>query len=124
MRSLYLHRKYTKEDLQARFGQATGIWLHSICRGIDFTDGQSFFETAVHVLGNVNNLLITSRATVTRCSDVSKSMMTAKSFCPPVRDMTTIAYWLNILATELFVRLQSDFKFHARWPKCFSVGFK
>lgn len=28
------------EELQSKFGQATGIWLYNICRGIDFEDGQ------------------------------------------------------------------------------------
>ncbi|RUP52118.1 LOW QUALITY PROTEIN: hypothetical protein BC936DRAFT_141014 [Jimgerdemannia flammicorona] len=90
--------KYPKEELQSKFGQATGIWLHNICRGIDFED-------------------VTIR-------NIPKSMMAAKSFRPPVRDMATLEHWLNVLAAEVFTRIQFDFETHARWPKTMGIHFR
>ncbi|KAG9284815.1 hypothetical protein G9A89_003738 [Geosiphon pyriformis] len=90
--------KFTVEELQAKFGMSTGVWLFNISRGID-TEG------------------VVQRNT-------TKSMMASKSFRPPIKTLANVEHWMNILATELYTRVIDDYELNQRWPRTLVMHFK
>ncbi|CAG8614410.1 5311_t:CDS:2 [Paraglomus brasilianum] len=90
--------KFSVDELQAKFGRVTGAWLFGICRGIDS-------EEVVH-------------------RNVAKSMMAAKSFRPPVKNLQQIQHWATILGTELYTRVIDDFELNQRWPKNLVIHYR
>eukprot|EP00128_Syssomonas_multiformis_P001727 Colp12_sorted_trinity150504_noHs@21270 len=52
-----------------------------------------------------------------------KSMLAAKSF-NPVREMSEIKFWLQILASELVARMETDYEETGREPKTFTVHYR
>ncbi|CAJ0858829.1 14634_t:CDS:10 [Entrophospora sp. SA101] len=89
---------YSVSELQAKFGMAYGIWLYNICRGVD------------------------SEEVVQR--NISKSMMAAKSFKPPLKSLSQVVHWCNILSSELYKRLLDDYEINNRWPKTLTIQYK
>ncbi|CAH1761271.1 7334_t:CDS:10 [Entrophospora sp. SA101] len=61
---------YSVSELQAKFGMENGIWLYNICRGVD---GEEVVQR-----------------------NISKSMMAAKSFKPPLKNFSQIEHWYNL----------------------------
>ncbi|CAJ0747410.1 10324_t:CDS:2 [Entrophospora sp. SA101] len=82
---------YSVSELQAKFGMENGIWLYNICRGVD---GEEVVQR-----------------------NISKSMMAAKSFKPPLKNFSQIEHWCKILSSELYKRLLDDYEINNRWPK-------
>ena len=87
--------KFTVEELIAKFGQETGPYLHSLLRGI-------------------SDEAVTPRKEI-------KSMLSAKSFHPLLNCIDEAIPWFDVLATELFERVQDGFEDAKRWPKTITV---
>ncbi|KAJ3264866.1 DNA-directed DNA polymerase eta rad30 [Chytriomyces hyalinus] len=84
--------------LQTTLGEAQGIWVHDISRGI-CSESVTFAQ-------------------------LQKSLGAVKSLRPPVSKMADISKWLHVLASEIFLRLKEDHEDHARWPRTFSVIYR
>lgn len=91
-------RKFSIDSLKSKFGEATGIWLHDICRGI-------------------------CHEPVTETS-IPKSMMAAKSLRPAIKSLAQLSHWLEILSSELYNRLIDDNAMYNRWPKTITFHMK
>ncbi|GAA5950553.1 hypothetical protein JCM3765_000526 [Sporobolomyces pararoseus] len=85
-------QKYSLSELQAKLGDDSGVWLWEVCRGLDFTE--------VEPKTNV------------------KSMLSSKNFRPFIYKYSEVIHWLNILATELHLRLtDAREQSPGLWPK-------
>ncbi|GAA5979667.1 hypothetical protein JCM5350_003804 [Sporobolomyces pararoseus] len=85
-------QKYSLSELQAKLGDDSGVWLWEVCRGLDFTE--------VEPKTNV------------------KSMLSSKNFRPYIYKYSEVIHWLNILATELHLRLtDAREESPGLWPK-------
>ncbi|GAA5913650.1 DNA-directed DNA polymerase eta [Sporobolomyces salmoneus] len=85
-------QQYTLAELQAKLGDDSGVWLWEVCRGLDFTE--------VEPKTNV------------------KSMLSSKNFRPYIYHYSEVIHWLNILATELHLRLtDAREESPGLWPK-------
>ncbi|BGP16689.1 hypothetical protein JCM10213_000394 [Rhodosporidiobolus nylandii] len=84
--------KFTLPELKAKLGEDSGMWLWEIVRGLDYTE----VETKTQV----------------------KSMLSSKNFRPYISTYGEVYHWLQILATELHLRL-SDARERSPglWPK-------
>ncbi|RKP09521.1 hypothetical protein THASP1DRAFT_14138, partial [Thamnocephalis sphaerospora] len=51
-----------------------------------------------------------------------KSMAAAKSVYPPLTQMAEVERWLDVLAVEIFSRVQDHYAEHRRWPQSLSVS--
>ncbi|GAA5820482.1 hypothetical protein JCM3770_005545 [Rhodotorula araucariae] len=71
--------RFTLPELKAKLGDASGTWLWEIVRGLDYTE----VDTKTQV----------------------KSMLSSKNFRPSIGKYGEVMHWLNILATELHLRL-------------------
>ncbi|GAA5912334.1 hypothetical protein JCM5296_006838 [Sporobolomyces johnsonii] len=71
--------KFSLVELQTKLGDDSGVWLWEIVRGIDFSEVEA--KTQV------------------------KSMLSSKNFRPTISKYSEVLHWLNILATELHLRL-------------------
>ncbi|GAA5939375.1 DNA-directed DNA polymerase eta [Sporobolomyces koalae] len=79
-------------ELQAKLGDDSGVWLWEVCRGLDFTEVEP--KTQV------------------------KSMLSSKNFRPLIHRYGEVIHWLNILATELHLRLtEAREDSPGLWPK-------
>ncbi|GAA5902637.1 hypothetical protein JCM6882_009339 [Rhodosporidiobolus microsporus] len=79
-------------ELKAKLGDDSGVWLWEIVRGIDYTE----VETKTQV----------------------KSMLSSKNFRPYISTYGEVLHWLNILATELHLRLTDARDLSpGLWPK-------
>ncbi|GAA6014594.1 hypothetical protein JCM11491_000162 [Sporobolomyces phaffii] len=85
-------QRYSLGELQAKLGDDSGVWLWEVCRGLDFTE--------VEPKTNV------------------KSMLSSKNFRPYIYTYGEVIHWLNILATELHLRLtDAREESPGLWPK-------
>ncbi|GAA6064188.1 hypothetical protein JCM10212_005769 [Sporobolomyces blumeae] len=85
-------QKYSLEELQSKLGDDSGVWLWEVCRGLDFTE----VETKTQF----------------------KSMLSSKNFRPYITKYSEVIHWLNILATELHLRLtEAREDSPGLWPK-------
>ncbi|CEQ42593.1 SPOSA6832_04423 [Sporobolomyces salmonicolor] len=84
--------KFSLAELQTKLGNDSGMWLWEIARGIDFSEVEA--KTQV------------------------KSMLSSKNFRPTISKYSEVLHWINILATELHLRL-SDAREASPglWPK-------
>ncbi|SGY21900.1 BQ5605_C016g08290 [Microbotryum silenes-dioicae] len=88
---------YTLIDMQSKLGDDSGLWLWEIIRGLDFGE----VEPKTHV----------------------KSMLSSKNFRPTISKFkevvsTPACHWMNILATELHLRLCEARRLDpSLWPK-------
>ncbi|GAA6039453.1 hypothetical protein JCM8097_009555 [Rhodosporidiobolus ruineniae] len=84
--------KFTLPELKAKLGDDSGVWLWEIVRGLDYTE----VETKTQV----------------------KSMLSSKNFRPYISTYGEVLHWLNILATELHLRLKdAREESPGLWPK-------
>ncbi|KNC96743.1 uncharacterized protein SPPG_07951 [Spizellomyces punctatus DAOM BR117] len=90
--------KFSLDALKTKFGDATGVWLHNICRGI--------CNEAVQE------------------NSVNKSMGACKNLRPSITNDDQARHWLGILSSELFTRLQDDYEMNQRWPKTLALHSK
>jgi hypothetical protein len=87
--------------LCARFGEKTGRWVHSACRGIDDEP-----VSAAGATGDGSNL---------NDSMMKKSIAASKSFSLNLADRAALIPWLTVLCTDIHARLQQeDAKFRRR----------
>ncbi|KAK4048261.1 N-acetyltransferase eso1 [Microbotryomycetes sp. JL221] len=79
-------------EMQAKLGDESGTWLYEIIRGIDYTEVEP--KTQV------------------------KSMISSKNFRPYITKYSEALHWINILATELHLRLKEARELSpGLWPK-------
>ncbi|BGP48674.1 N-acetyltransferase eso1 [Rhodotorula kratochvilovae] len=71
--------RFSLPELKTKLGDASGTWLWEIVRGLDYTE----VDTKTQV----------------------KSMLSSKNFRPSIGKYGEVMHWLNILATELHLRL-------------------
>ncbi|TPX69749.1 DNA-directed DNA polymerase [Spizellomyces sp. 'palustris'] len=90
--------KYSLDALKTKFGDARGVWLHNICRGI--------CNEAVQE------------------NSVNKSMAACKNLRPSIVNDDQARHWLGILSCELFTRLQDDHEMNQRWPSTLALHSK
>ncbi|GAA5999791.1 hypothetical protein JCM10207_005912 [Rhodosporidiobolus poonsookiae] len=84
--------KFSLSELKAKLGDDSGVWLWEIVRGLDYTE----VETKTQV----------------------KSMLSSKNFRPYISKYSEVFHWLNILATELHLRLtEAREDSPGLWPK-------
>uniref|UniRef100_A0A0G4HEK0 DNA polymerase eta n=1 Tax=Chromera velia CCMP2878 TaxID=1169474 RepID=A0A0G4HEK0_9ALVE len=55
--------------------------------------------------------------------DLSKSILTAKSFERPVKSLHEMMPWLRVMVGELCARMKEMFEDSGRWPRTLAVGF-
>lgn len=113
--TLMHNRKFSLEELQAKFGQSHGIWLYDICRGIDTSEGKGKHTQLIH-----GDLTLTPRPTVTKVK-VAKSMMASKVFSPPLRLHADVERWMAVLGSEIYMRMMDEFEERSRWAKTLVV---
>ncbi|GAA5864259.1 hypothetical protein JCM3774_001272 [Rhodotorula dairenensis] len=83
---------YSLFDLKAKLGDASGMWLWEMVRGLDYTEVDP--KTAV------------------------KSMLSSKNFRPYINKYGEVMHWMGILATELHLRLNdAREETPGLWPK-------
>jgi hypothetical protein len=109
------NRKFSLEELQAKFGQAQGIWLYDICRGKDTSEG----NIVVSIM-NPFIMILTTASVVTKVK-FTKSMMASKQFTPPLRLVSDVERWMSVLGSEIYMRIMDDFEERSRWPKTLVV---
>ncbi|GAA5967675.1 hypothetical protein JCM11641_005731 [Rhodosporidiobolus odoratus] len=79
-------------ELKAKLGEESGMWLWEIVRGLDYTEVEA--KTQV------------------------KSMLSSKNFRPYISTYGEVMHWMNILATELHLRLgDARADSPGLWPK-------
>ncbi|GAA5983899.1 hypothetical protein JCM10908_005967 [Rhodotorula pacifica] len=84
--------EYSLPELKAKIGDSSGMWLWEIVRGLDYTEVDP--KTAV------------------------KSMLSSKNFRPYINKYGEVMHWMNILATELHLRLNdAREETPGLWPK-------
>ncbi|GAA5896768.1 hypothetical protein JCM8208_007082 [Rhodotorula glutinis] len=84
--------RFSLPELKAKLGDSSGTWLWEIVRGLDYTE----VDTKTQV----------------------KSMISSKNFRPSVSKYGEVMHWLNILATELHLRLlDARAESAGLWPK-------
>lgn len=54
--------------------------------------------------------------------DLVKSMMSAKSFYPPLCDRPSLDRWVDLMCVELYTRVMDDYEEHGRWPATVAVS--
>ncbi|BGP25082.1 DNA polymeraseeta subunit [Rhodotorula toruloides] len=84
--------KFSLAELKAKLGDSSGMWLWEIVRGLDYTE----VDTKTQV----------------------KSMLSSKNFRPSIKTYGETIHWLNILSTELHLRLtEAREDSPGLWPK-------
>ncbi|GAA5843556.1 hypothetical protein JCM9279_000791 [Rhodotorula babjevae] len=84
--------RFSLPELKVKLGDSSGTWLWEIVRGLDYTE----VDTKTQV----------------------KSMISSKNFRPSVSKYGEVMHWLNILATELHLRLlDARAESPGLWPK-------
>ncbi|ORY84148.1 hypothetical protein BCR35DRAFT_290430 [Leucosporidium creatinivorum] len=79
-------------ELQSKLGDDSGTWVWEIIRGLDFSEVEP--KTQV------------------------KSMLSSKNFRPSISRYSEVCHWINILATELHLRLaEAREQSPGLWPK-------
>ena len=87
------------EDLKEKLGNADSArWAYNVVRGIDSTPVAPRVQT--------------------------KSFMSAKELCPPVKELTILSDWCLLLLTELTCRLTEEYQTNYRWPQSLTIYFK
>jgi DNA polymerase eta len=84
--------------LKQKLGEANAVWVHDISRGIC-------------------NELVQPAA-------LQKSFGCNKSFRPFIKDPNEVLSWVDVLSSELFVRLKDEYEESSRWPKTIQVNFR
>ncbi|BGO91840.1 hypothetical protein NBRC10512_007638 [Rhodotorula toruloides] len=83
---------FSLAELKAKLGDSSGMWLWEIVRGLDYTE----VDTKTQV----------------------KSMLSSKNFRPSIKTYGETMHWLNILATEMHLRLtEAREDSPGLWPK-------
>ena len=90
--------EYSEFQLCEQFGNANGVWLYNICRGICLE----------HVVA----------------CDTTKSMGANKEFRSHLPSIEKVEPWLIVLSAELFYRLTEDYDVNKRWPKSLILHYK
>ncbi|CAO3641489.1 unnamed protein product [Cunninghamella echinulata] len=90
--------KYSKEELQGKFGSSSGLWLYNIVRGID------------------NEEVIPHKA--------PKSLLASKSMYPPIIEQKELLPWFSMLSGEIYNRIMTNYHDHQTWPKTLSVSYR
>ncbi|KAI9307098.1 hypothetical protein BJ944DRAFT_198223 [Cunninghamella echinulata] len=90
--------KYSKEELQDKFGLSSGLWLYNIVRGIDNE------EVTPH--------------------KAPKSLIASKSMYPPITEQRELSPWFSMLSGEIYNRIMTNYHDHQTWPKTLSVTYR
>ncbi|KAI9034257.1 hypothetical protein DFJ74DRAFT_762882 [Hyaloraphidium curvatum] len=90
--------QYSRDQLQQKFGAQSGSWLFDAVRGI-----------------NSDEVVRRTKA---------GTMMSAKSFRPPLRTMDEVKHWLDVLAWEIHDRITEDYDVNGRWSKTLVLHLK
>jgi len=83
--------KHSREELQAKFGPENGSWLFDAVRGI-----------------NTDEVVKRTK---------SQTLLSAKSFRPPLTNIGEIQHWLSVFGWEIYERISEDFEANGRWAK-------
>ncbi|XJO77982.1 hypothetical protein BDV3_002488 [Batrachochytrium dendrobatidis] len=89
---------YSADELVKQLGYEHGTWLYNACRGIDFQKIQGQTK--------------------------SQSMTACKNLTPNIHSTDDARYWLGILASELYTRVNTEFETNQRWPKLLVLHFR
>lgn len=84
-------------EIKSKFGDATGVWLYNIVRGI-------------------------CHDPVTETS-LPKSLSSHKALRPPIKQSSQLHHWIGILASELYTRVMDELELRNRYPKTISVQY-
>ncbi|KAJ3329571.1 DNA-directed DNA polymerase eta rad30 [Blyttiomyces sp. JEL0837] len=90
--------EYSLNALKAKLGDATGVWVYDVCRGICHEPVQQ--------------------------AALQKSFGCNKALRPAVQNMKEFEKWLNVLVSELFYRLNEEIEINGRWPKTLGFSYR
>lgn len=90
--------KYSRDQFQAKFGAQNGSWLFDAVRGINTDEVRSRTK--------------------------AQTLLSAKSFRPPLNNIAEVKHWLSVFAWEIYDRITEDFEVNGRWAKTLVVSIR
>lgn len=94
------------DRLQAALGDQVGLFVWEIARGIDEAEGA--LSPFVSPVISVSSFFPSHVTTIVEAKTLVKSMLSSKNFKPSITTYAEASHWLNILATELHLRLSES----------------